>query len=186
MHKVIVICLLIIATTANGQVSENLVYTYYTATADTNSSLRETLNKSTPIHVDNSPFHGYTKWDVKWNYRWVKQANGQCKITTVTTDVAGKITLPELVGATTEQAAAFDRYVSALRVHELGHYDIGKETAIAIDRDILALPQMSSCKELESTANALGYRTLEDYKAKEKQYDTSTNHGEAQGASLDR
>lgn len=186
MHKSLLLCLLIAANTASAQVSEHLVYTYYTATADANSSLRETLNKATPIHIDDNPFHGYTKWNVKWHYRWIKQANGQCKITTVTTDVTGKITLPELLGATAEQIAAFNRYVSALRVHELGHYDIGRETATVIDNGILALPQMSSCKELEATANALGYQTLDDYKAREKQYDASTNHGETQGASLDR
>ncbi|MDP3331470.1 MAG: DUF922 domain-containing protein, partial [Methylococcaceae bacterium] len=101
-------------------------------------------------------------------------------------EVTGNITLPELVGATAEQTAAFDNYVSALRVHELGHYDIGRETATVIDSGILALPQMSSCKKLEATANALGYQTLDDYKAREKQYDASTNHGETQGASLDR
>ncbi|MCX7067297.1 MAG: DUF922 domain-containing protein [Methylococcales bacterium] len=185
MHKSPLLCLLIVANTASAQVSENLVYTYYTATADTNSSLRESLNKATPIHVDDNPFHAYTKWNVKWNYRWFEQADGRCKITTVTTDLTSKITLPELVGATAEQTAVFDRYVSALRVHELGHYDIGRKTATAIESGILALPQMSSCKELESTANALGYQTLDNYKVIEKQYDASTNHGETQGASLD-
>jgi predicted secreted Zn-dependent protease len=186
MHKSLLLCLLIVANTASAQVSEHLDYTYYTAIADANSSLRETLNKATPILVDNRPFHGYTKWNVKWHYRWFEQADGRCKITTVTTDVTGNITLPELDGATTEQTAAFNKYVSALRVHELGHYDIGRETATVIDNGILALPQMSSCKELEATANALGYQTLDDYKAREKQYDASTNHGETQGASLDR
>jgi predicted secreted Zn-dependent protease len=186
MHKSLLLCLLIVANTASAQVSEHLDYTYYTAIADANSSLRETLNKATPILVDNRPFHGYTKWNVKWHYRWFEQADGRCKITTVTTDLTGNITLPELNGATAEQAKAFDKYVSALRVHELGHYAIGKETATVIDSGILALPEMSSCKELEATANALGYQTLDDYKAREKQYDASTNHGETQGASLDR
>jgi hypothetical protein len=49
---------------------------------------------------------------------------------------------------------------------ELGHYEIGKE--------------------LESTANALGYQTLDEYRAKEKQYDTSTAHGKSQGAWLEK
>jgi len=186
MHKSLLLCLLIVANTASAQVSEHLDYTYYTAQADANSSLREALNKVTPILVDNNSFHGYTKWNVKWHYRWFEQADGRCKMTTVTTDLTGNITLPELVGATAEQAAAFNRYVSALRVHELGHYDIGRKTATAIDNGILALPAMSSCKALEATANALGYQTLDDYKAREKQYDAETNHGKTQGASLDR
>lgn len=186
MPKSLLLCLLIAANTASAHVSEHLDYTYYTATADANSSLRETLNKATPIREDKRSFHGYTKWNVKWHYRWFEQANGWCKITTVTTEVTGNITLPELVGATAEQAKAFDNYVSALRVHELGHYDIGRETATVIDSGILALPEMSSCKELEATANALGYQTLDDYKAREKRYDAETNHGKTQGAWLDK
>ena len=186
MRQLLLLCLLILAQTSSAQVSENLVYTYYSANADTGSSLLKTLNKATPIRVDNRPFHGYTTWNVKWNYRWFEQADGRCKITKVTTDLTGNIKLPELVGATDEQTAAFDKYVSALRIHELGHYSIGKETATAIDNGILALPEMSSCKELESAANDLGYRTLEEYKEQEKQYDVSTAHGKTQGAWLQK
>lgn len=185
MRKLLLLCLLILAKTADAQVSENLVYTYYTAKSDSDSLL-ETLNKASPIRVDNRSFHGYTKWNVHWNYRWFEQADGRCKITKVTTDLTANITLPELVGANAEQTEAFDKYLSALRVHELGHYDIGKQTATTIDNGILALPEMSSCKELESTANDFGYRTLEEYKAQEKQYDVATAHGKTQGAWLER
>jgi hypothetical protein len=44
---------------------------------------------------------------------------------------------------------------------------------------------MSSRKVLESTANGIGYQTLDEYKAIERQYDVSTNHGETQGAWLE-
>jgi len=186
MRKLLLLCLLLIVKTSNADVSENLDYIYYTANADTSGSLREILNKATPIRVDDRPFHGYTKWNVKWNYRWFEQADGRCKITKVTTSLTATITLPELVGATAEQTALFDNYLSALCVHELGHYDIGKQTATAIDSGILALPEMPSCKTLEATANDFGYRTLDAYKEQEKQYDRSTTHGKTQGAWLDK
>jgi predicted secreted Zn-dependent protease len=186
MRKLLLLCLLILVKTSSAQVSESLVYTYYTANADTSRSLLEALNKASPIRMDNRSFHGYTTWNVKWNYRWLEQADGRCKITKVTIDLTGNITLPELVGATAEQTEAFDKYVAALRVHELGHYGIGKDTATTIDNGILALPEMSSCKELESTANGFGYRTLDEYKEQEKQYDASTAHGKTQGAWLER
>lgn len=80
----------------------------------------------------------------------------------------------------------FDKYLSALRVHELGHYDIANIAAAEIDRMILALPEMPSCKVLETTANDLGYRTLSEYKEKEIRYDASTAHGRSQGAWLDK
>ena len=184
--SLLLFCLLIIARTASAEVSENLDYIYYTANADADRSLLKILNSASPIRKDNHTFHGYTKWHVKWNYRWFEKPDGRCKITRVTTNVSGKITLPNLVGGTSEQTELFDKYLSALKLHELGHFDIGKAAANTIDSGIRSLPEMSSCKELESTANDLGYRTLDEYKAIEKQYDTSTGHGKSQGAWLSR
>ena len=53
-----------------------------------------------------------------------------------------------------------------------------------IDSGILALPEMSSCEELEATANALGHQAIDDGKAQDKQYDATTGHGKTQGASI--
>ena len=104
----------------------------------------------------------------------------------MTTEVAGSIKLPQLVGVTPAQGAQFEKYLSALRNHELGHYGIGKEAASVIDRAILSLPEMPSCRALETAANDLGNRTLNDYREKERQYDVSTGNGKSQGAWLDR
>jgi len=70
-------------------------------------------------------------------------------------------------------------------LHEQGHYSIGKEAATAIDRKILSLGEMSSCKVLEAVANDLGNRTINEYKEQELRYDNSTSHGKTQGAWLD-
>ena len=43
---------------------------------------------------------------------------------------------------------------------------------------------MSSCEELEATANALGHQAIDDGKAQDKQYDATTGHGKTQGASI--
>ena len=73
MNKYLLLSLLVIAQAASAEISENIDYTYYTAEVNANSSIREALNKATPIHEDNRPFHGNTKWYVKWNYHWFKQ-----------------------------------------------------------------------------------------------------------------
>jgi predicted secreted Zn-dependent protease len=185
MRKLLLLCLLLIVKTSSAEVSAGFDYIYYPANANSSSSLLSTLNSASPIRVNNHTFHGYTKWYVKWNYRWLEQADGRCKITKVTTNLTATITLPELIGASSAQTEIFDKYLSALRVHELGHYSIGKEAADTIDSGILALPEMSSCKNLESSANNLGYQILDEYREKEKQYDVSTAHGKSQGAWLE-
>lgn len=186
MRKLLLLCFLIIAKTASAEVSEHLDYLYYTANADPDHSLLSILDKASSIRVDNRIYHGLTKWHVKWNYRWFEKPDGGCKITRVTTKYTSTITLPELTGGDARQQELFNHYVSALRTHELGHYDIGKQAADMIDNGIASLPEMSSCKELEATANGLGYQTLDEYRDKEKQYDADTGHGKSQGAWLDR
>ncbi len=140
MRKLLPLCLLIIAQTASAEVSESLDYIYYTANAAPDSSLLSILNKASPIKINNRTFHGLTKWYVKWNYRWFEQPDGRCKITNVTTKYTSSIKLPELAGADSAQEQAFNTYLTALRTHELGHYDIGKQAADVIDSGIASLP----------------------------------------------
>jgi len=182
MRKLFLPCFLIITGTSSAEVSESLVYTSYTANADPTRSLLSILNASSPFR----PNHAYTTWNVKWRFRWFENPDGRCRITNVATELTGSINLPRLVGANSVQGGQFEKYLSALRDHELGHYSIGKEAAVAIDRTILSLPEMPSCKALESAANDLGNRMLNEYKERELRYDASTAHGKSQGAWLDK
>jgi predicted secreted Zn-dependent protease len=121
---------------------------------------------------------------VTWHFRWNSDVNGECKITEVHTVLTGTITLPKLVNGSGSQARDMDTFSTALRVHELGHYNIGKDAADAIDNGILSLPQMRDCKVLDSAANQLGQRILEEHRKTEEQYDIATAHGKSQGAWL--
>jgi predicted secreted Zn-dependent protease len=186
MRKLLLLCFLIITQTSYATVSESVSYTYYTANGEPSHSLLKILDAATPIRQNGHVFHAYTKWYIKWNFRWFEKPDGSCKITSVTTQLTASINLPQLVGDTSTQQNQFDNYLSALRTHELGHYGIGKQAADTIDSKIFALPEMSNCKTLESAANDIGYQTLDEYKAIESQYDTSTGHGKTQGAWLER
>lgn len=186
MRKLLLLCFLLITQTSGAEVSDSLEYAYYTANADPASSLRSVLNSASPIRQNGQIFHGYTRWYVKWNFRWQEKPSGHCRITRVATQVTGNITLPRLSGATALQERQFGKYLSALHAHELGHYDIGKEAAATIDMKILNLPEMPSCKALESAANDLGHQVLGEYKERELHYDDSTGHGKSQGAWLER
>lgn len=186
MRILFLLCFLLVPQTSSAEVSENLDYTYYTANADPARSLLSILNTSSPIRQNGQVFHGYTNWYVRWDFRWHEKPDGKCRITSASTKLTGSINLPRLNAATPVQEVQFGKYVTALRVHELGHYDVGKAAAITIDRKIRSLPEMSSCRALESAANDLGMRTLDEYKERELRYDDSTYHGKSQGAWLDR
>ena len=186
MRKLFLLIFLVIAWPVMADVKEKQTdYIYYTANADPSLSLTDILNASSPIRENGKIFFGYTKWDIKWNYNWYEKPNVRCKLTRVTVDFSSSIQLPKLSGGSSKQRNKFDKFLSALRTHELGHYKMGKDAATAIDRKISSLPEMSSCKELGSVANKTGDRILNEYRKKEKQYDVSTSHGKTQGAWLE-
>lgn len=187
-HGRIIVSLYLVALAGllKAEVTENLEYTYYRAHADPTRSLLSILNASSPIHNNGKIFHGYTRWDVKWYFHWFESPNGRCKLTGVSTELTGSIKLPRLFGATSAQRDQFNRYESVLRVHELGHFQIGREAAATIDHKILSLPEMSNCKDLAATGNDIGYQTIREHKKKGIQYDASTDYGRSQGAWLKR
>jgi predicted secreted Zn-dependent protease len=100
-------------------------------------------------------------------------------------DLESKIVLPSLVNATDEQHKRFETYITALRSHELGNVDFGKQAAFAIEKAIINLPELANCKVLDAAANAAANQLLESYKQKEVQYDIDTDHGKTQGAWID-
>ncbi|MFZ6676033.1 DUF922 domain-containing Zn-dependent protease [Undibacterium sp. Xuan67W] len=186
MNK-LVFCLLIlsVASTTYAEVTERLDYIDYPATVDAQLPLNVTLNNASPIRENGNVFHGYTKWWVQWHFWWQKTANGECTMSRVKVDLSSTITLPKLAGTPSRvQQSEFDQYAAALKTHELGHYNNGKQAANAVEQAILHLPSMPSCEQLESQANKTGLQILKEYNQKDRQYDAATSHGKTQGARL--
>jgi len=165
-------------------VSEKLTYSYYVATAQSGMTLAAALNQAAPFRQDGRIFHAETKWYVNWHYHWIEQPDGSCRMDSVQIDLDSTVHLPALVNESAAQHSQFFTYLLALRRHELGHVDFGRQAAHAIDEGILSLPEMRSCAELENTANRLGNRILDEVRQQEIQYDVTTAHGKTQGARL--
>ena len=165
-------------------VTEEFIHKPYAVRAQPDESLRQAINAATPIAVDGRRFHGYTRWNVRWTFRWWREASGRCTITDVTTRLRVELQLPNLQRATPRQMAEFDRYLPALSEHEQGHVQFGRDAAHAIDKSIAQLPAEAECSTLERRANALGHSVLREYVEREKLYDQSTGHGATQGAKL--
>jgi predicted secreted Zn-dependent protease len=171
-------------TPTGAVVTEEFIHQPYTVRAQPDESLRQAINAATPITVDGRRFHGYTRWNVRWTFRWWREASGRCTITEVTTRLRVELQLPDLQRATARQRAEFDRYLPALSEHEHGHVQFGRDAARAVDQGIAQLPAEAECATLERRANALGHSVLRDYVEREKRYDQSTGHGATQGARL--
>lgn len=182
--QALVLRLALVGAAAHAAVLEEHATQPYSVFATPGQPLREALDAATPIREGGRRFHGYTRWNVRWSFRWLRDAAGDCRITQVTTRLATRVQLPELRTATAAQRAVFDRYLRALSRHEQGHVQLGRDAAHAIDQGIAQLPAASDCATLERRANARGRQLLAEHVAREKDYDLSTAHGASQGARL--
>ncbi len=171
---------------AVAEVSEQLVYGYYTVEQPPGQSLRQSLNQATPIRHDGEVFHGHTNWRVQWRFRWHEDQGGRCRLVQNKTALTADITLPDLARADEPTRRVFGTYLGALKTHELGHYQIARSVARKVDEAILGLPAMSSCALLERTANQLGRDLIAQGNLADRQYDQTTGHGRTQGAWLPR
>jgi predicted secreted Zn-dependent protease len=169
---------------SGAAVTEEVIQKPYAVRAQPDQTLRQAINAATPINVNGRKFHGYTRWNVRWTFRWWNEPSGRCKITEVSTRLRLELQLPDLQLATPSQQAEFDRYLPALSHHEQGHMQFGRDAARAIDQGIAQLPEEAECSTLERRANELGHSVLRDHVEREKQYDAKTGHGATQGAKL--
>ena len=185
-RAVAALCLVLVVWpgTATAEISESLRFKYYAAEHRPGSTLLAALNAGSPIRHEGKIFHAYTAWTVRWQFRWWEERDGRCRLTENHTRLAVEITLPKLSSTEAAARTAFDRYLVALRAHEMAHVRIARSAAERINRGILQLPAMASCKALEVAANNLGQRLLQEAAAEEKLMDQQTGHGSRQGAIL--
>lgn len=183
----VLLCLLLLPfafVPATAEVVQSLEVKTYVVPYRADLSLRKAIRSASPIRHGGKVFHGFTRWNVHWQLWWNNTPDGFCAVHKTLTRVTGVITLPELQAAPEDVRLAFDRYVTALRHHEMGHYQFALDAAHQIDRQILTLPPQATCTLLESTANAIGRRILDVAIREEIEYDRRTRHGQTEGVTL--
>jgi predicted secreted Zn-dependent protease len=181
----IALALCILATATRAEVVESLDEVSYTAYPQRGQTLRQALNAATPIREDGKIFHGHTKWNIRWTFNWRREADGRCRFTSNETRLDLVITMPELEGGGRTMQQRFADFHDALYDHELGHADLAREAAQAIDDAIRELPEMGNCTALEAAANRRAHAIVNASKRRQKQYDLDTEHGRRNGASAD-
>ncbi|MFT3736333.1 MAG: DUF922 domain-containing protein [Rhodocyclaceae bacterium] len=174
------------STAARAEVLEELAYNYYTAVATAGQPLYAAVDSASPIRENGKVFHGHTRWNVSWHFQWWAEADGRCRVTSATVVLKSVIRLPLLRADTPLRQQLFDRYLEALRKHELGHHQIGLDAARAIEQDILAQPEMRTCKLLEQTIDQHATDLLVRFSSRNLTYDQQTEHGKTQGAWLNQ
>ena len=131
-------------------------------------------------------YHAYTQWFVRYNYTRELQ-NGRCGVTEVKTSMTGDVLMPRWSnrrGASPDLVARWERYETALRAHEEGHLDTGRELADVLVGELKNVPPRSDCGALDAAVRARFDELLRTYQEKDKDYDRTTGHGRTQGATF--
>ncbi|WP_157954236.1 DUF922 domain-containing Zn-dependent protease [Saccharospirillum mangrovi] len=179
----LVVVLLAWMMSARAEVSVQFEQQGYPVAVRTDETLRQALDRSSPIRQRGQVFYGQTLWQVHWQFWW-QPTPQRCAIERTAIQVEVQMQLPEWTSGRADQRAEFDAFVAALERHERGHQQLAEAAGRAIDDALLAMPPADNCAQLEVQAKTLAQRVLDDYREREFDYDFRTNHGETQGAWL--
>jgi predicted secreted Zn-dependent protease len=131
------------------------------------------------------PFAGRTNWNLSYQYQSRMQADA-CTVESVTIKLELSMTMPRWSppsGAPAELVGRWERFNSALRVHEDGHVSGARNLESAARRALLAL-SAANCGALDAAMRARFDQILEQGRAYDRDYDAQTGHGKTQGATF--
>ena len=171
----------------SGRAQDKVQWTtnYYRVGGDMLPEIHQSLREGRPWK-GKSAQDGLTDWRVEWRFELRRSENG-CQIHQFTTTTTIVITLPRWTASTNAAPGVrqkWARYIAALNQHEAGHAKIGLAVAAELRKQVEKIREEQSCETLKETLNALGWRVVDDFKTKDKDYDRTTQHGAMQGARL--
>nr|WP_275441736.1 MULTISPECIES: DUF922 domain-containing protein [unclassified Pseudoalteromonas] len=155
----------------------------YAVSAEAPDGLLHALDSASPVKRDNKVVHGYTYYDIRWQF-WFDSKSRQCDINKVTTTLELEYTLPQLTDSTESVKKAWSQWFSYLAEHEHEHGRMIKAMAQRIDEQLEAIPELGSCRVIEQQAALIGNALKQELAQQLQAYDEQTNHGRTEKAWL--
>jgi predicted secreted Zn-dependent protease len=173
------------ANTASVPIALSITYRCYDITGGSAQTIRSSIDTSPGRPTDpqtGTAYDAYTKW--RYELHWtLKTSDGACRAT-VSSTLTVEQTFPHWVASTSSSnalAQQWNSYLSALKVHEDGHKQIGVDTTNDAIARVSALG-VASCNDFNAKAQAAIDAATSRGKQLESEYDTATGHGSTQGA----
>jgi predicted secreted Zn-dependent protease len=158
---------------------------FYAVSGSSVGEIRRSIGQSRPWR-DTTGVDASTMWRIKWDAK-VASTEGQCGCTSFVTKVSITLTLPRWVGPTNAPIAVrqeWKRYFMALEKHEIDHAHFALSAVGEMHKRVPAVGAQPDCTGLTRNINQLARGILDDYRKREKDYDTRTMHGVKDGATL--
>ena len=126
---------------------------------------------------------GHTDWRLSYAYH-SRSAPGRCAVDSLTTKLELKVRMPRWTpgaGASGDLQSRWGRYVAALRTHELGHVQTGRDLESRFRRAAAGL-SAPDCGSLDASLRSTFATLLKQANQRDLDYDAQTRHGATQGA----
>lgn len=159
---------------------------YYDVEGATTAEIRSSVFRNTPIRIKGSPYGAITANRFTTGYSSVGTSSGGCEVKNVRVFLESKITLPRLVinGQSGPVLAEWERYIGALRAHEMMHANNGKYTAQTVAGRLYNFKAQMPCSQLRTKLDAAVNQLIHNMGVWDQQLDAQTEHGKSQGAFL--
>lgn len=158
---------------------------YYDIDGSSTGALRDQISRLGPKDESGKSQDALTVWSIEWGYVPTSRPDG-CVLRDVKVTLNVAVTLPRWkppATASSEVVKAWQAYLKAVRLHEVGHRAIAERNA----REVLAALtplRGANCDLLESEATRLAEQIVADGRARNRAYDVDTKHGQTQGVVL--
>ena len=154
---------------------------YYDVHGRTFAELRADMRRLGPS-ADGRSYVGETRSPMQWRWQVEPTGTSYCTVRDVIVSVNAQITLPRWTPPPDAEAGLvteWNRFITALEVHEAGHKDISAKAGREIRRQLMGMTAM--CSTISNRATEIGRTITDRATVEQKLYDASTQHGLTQG-----
>lgn len=180
----LIVCATLLCSPAHAADNGGPALRYYDVHGSTARELRVAMDREGPTGTDGERYDARTAWRIRWDFRFSKTEQG-CTLRSYEAAVSVEVLLPRWkhgAGAPTDLVARWTDYLAALSTHESGHVELARQAAAEMHRRAARFGPRARCSELGAALSAMGREVLEEYRARERRYETGTGHGRTQGA----
>jgi len=188
MRRVFIVAAMAAAPQAYAQPQPTIDFgiRYYDVEGSTTAEIRNSIFRNTPIRINGSPYGAITENRFTTGYSSVGTSSGGCEVKNARVFLDSKITLPRLVpsGQSPAVMAEWERYIGALRAHEMMHATNGRYTAQTVASRLYNFKSQMPCVQMRSKLDTAVNQLIQNMGVWDQQLDAQTEHGKSQGAFL--
>lgn len=163
---------------ASGTMDVQIAVNHYSVQGGDYAALSQSLKANGP-----KGFHGLASWKIRYDYTTKRQRDG-CQVNTLDVKVNGEILMPRWTDESSgppDLQRRWSTYYAALKRHEDGHIQHGRELALIVKERLMGLGVVP-CDQLKALIEREYQRLYGNLKTRDQDYDARTNHGATQGA----